>query len=174
MPDKIIVINTSPLLALIAAWDDLERLRRLYRQVLVPFEVCAEIRQGGGRSFGIAEFEAADFLDKQREAVKIAPFLRNSLDQGEASVIQLALNLGIKTVCIDETVGRRVARLNELNLTGSVGILLRAWKKEPDFSIPDALKRMQGRGIYLSKSVVEFALKESTNGQKLNFSNLTP
>jgi len=40
MPDKSIVINTSPLLALIAAWGNLERLRGLYQQVLVPFEVC--------------------------------------------------------------------------------------------------------------------------------------
>jgi predicted nucleic acid-binding protein len=35
--------------------------------------------------------------------------LLNSLDAGEASVIQLALNERIRTVCIDESAGRRLA-----------------------------------------------------------------
>jgi len=92
--------------------------------------------------------------------LEIAPFLRNSLDKGEAAVIQLALNQGIETVCIDEAAGRRVARLNELKLTGSMGILLRAWKEKPDFSVPQAIERMQARGIRLSHAVIEFALRE--------------
>lgn len=161
MPDKSIVINTSPLLALLAAWGDLERLRGLYQQILVPFEVCAEIQHGGTTGFGVTEFAAADFLCKQNEALEIAPFLRNSLDKGEAAVIQLALNQGIETVCIDEAAGRRVARLNELKLTGSTGILLRAWREKPDFSVPKAIERMQARGIRLSKAVIEFTLRES-------------
>jgi predicted nucleic acid-binding protein len=162
MHDKAIVINTSPLLALIAAWGDLERLRHMYRQVLVPREVCDEICQGGPDCFGIAEFESANFLGKQEDPLTIAPLLRNSLDKGEASVIQLALNQGIDTVCIDEIAGRRVARLNELRLTGSTGILIRAWREKPDFSVPTAIERMQARGIYLSDTVVKFALRHGT------------
>jgi len=161
MPDKSIVINTSPLLALIAAWGDLERLHNLYHRVWVPFEVCEEIRQGGTSNFGIAEFEAANFLDKQKKALTIAPLLRNSLDKGEAAVIQLALNQAIDTVCIDETAGRRIARLNELKLTGSIGVLLRAWRENPDFSVPLGIERMQARGIRLSDTVIEFALSHS-------------
>jgi len=34
-------------------------------------------------------------------------FLSNSLDLGEASVIQLALDRSIKVVCIDEAIPRR-------------------------------------------------------------------
>ncbi len=160
MLNKPIVINASPLLALIAAWGDLERLRGLYHQVLVPFEVCAEIRHGGVSNFGVAEFEAADFLDKQAAPLEIAPFLRNSLDRGEAAVIQLALKQGIETVCIDETAGRRVARLNELKLTGSTGILLRAWQEHSDFSVSEAIARMQARGIHLSETIIRFALRQ--------------
>lgn len=40
----------------------------------------------------------------------------------QPAVIQLALDKGIQTVCIDETVGRKIARLNNLTLTGSIGI----------------------------------------------------
>jgi predicted nucleic acid-binding protein len=44
MPDlKDIVINTGPLLALIAAQGSLSILERLYRHVLVPYEVKMEL-----------------------------------------------------------------------------------------------------------------------------------
>jgi predicted nucleic acid-binding protein len=65
------------------------------------------------------------------------------LDCGEAAVIQLALNEGIQTVCIDEVQGRRIARLSNLSLTGSIGILIRAKKEDYSFSMPDAIERMK-------------------------------
>ncbi|WP_287308933.1 MULTISPECIES: hypothetical protein [unclassified Okeania] len=45
-PQKI-VINTSPLIALIAAVNDLTILQSLYSEVHVPLEVCQEILAGG-------------------------------------------------------------------------------------------------------------------------------
>ncbi|MEH1897413.1 MAG: hypothetical protein V7K72_13970 [Nostoc sp.] len=47
MPNtKIIVINTAPLISIVAALGDLDVLQ-LYTQVLVPFEVCQELLAGG-------------------------------------------------------------------------------------------------------------------------------
>ena len=41
MPErKDLVINTGPLLALMASIGDLSLLEQLYNHVLVPFEVC--------------------------------------------------------------------------------------------------------------------------------------
>ena len=154
-----IVINTSPLLALSAACGDLNLLQALYKQVFVPYEVCQEIEKGGLSGFSVAEFKAAHFLHKIDKPLTISPFLKNSLDIGEASVIQLALDKGIQTVCIDETVGRRIARLNNLSLTGSIGILIRAHQEGHVFSMQEAIKNMQDRGIWLSDSVISVALK---------------
>lgn len=116
-----IVINTSPLIALTAAWGNLARLQSLYQEVWVPLEVRQEILKGGLSNFGVAEFQDAHWLRQKQEPVLISSFLLNSLDLGEASVIQLAIDQSILTVCIDEVVGRRVAKLNGLYLTGSVG-----------------------------------------------------
>ena len=160
MPEtESIVINTGPLLALIAGYGDLSFLKKIYKRVLVPFEVCREIEAGGTTAFGLKEFIQSDFIEKQTVPLEIVQFLKNSLDPGEASVIQLALNQNIPTVCIDEAVGRRIARLNGLCLTGSVGVLLRAKRKGIDFSIPEAIERMQSNGIYLSEKVIDFALR---------------
>lgn len=67
-------------------------LQSLYNHVLVPFEVCQEILTGGSSGFAIAEFEAATWLQKQQTPLNISPLLLNSLDRGEAAVIQLAEN----------------------------------------------------------------------------------
>jgi predicted nucleic acid-binding protein len=73
-------------------------------------------------------------------------------------VIQTALDLGVKRVCIDETIGRRLARLSNLSVTGTIGVLIKAKSQGYDVSIPDALERMRQRGIWLSQEVIRFAL----------------
>ncbi len=116
---------------------------------------------GGASGFGVSEFKNADFLEKQSKSLQIPSFLGNSLDIGEASVIQLALNENIQTVCIDENMGRRIARLNGLNLTGSIGVLIRAKHDGIAFSMQEAIHRMQFHGIYLSQKVIDFALMQA-------------
>ncbi len=156
-----LIINTGPTIALVAALGDLRVLESLYQRVLVPLEVSNEIRAKGSRKFAAAEFDEALWLEKWTSPLSIMPYLSNSLDLGEASVIQLALDENIQTVCIDESAGRRIARLNGLSLTGSIGVLLRAKKEGYSFSMQTAIQRMRNKGIWLSKKVVNFALKEA-------------
>lgn len=96
--------------------------------------------------------------------VRPLPFLRNSLDAGEAAVIQLALDERIDTVCIDEPVGRRLARLSGLQVTGAVGLLIRPRRDGRFPSMRQTLDRMKTRGIWLSETVVTFALRETGEG----------
>lgn len=161
MPDttKAVIINTTPLIALTAAIGNLDVLRTLFTRVVVPYEVAEEIRAGGKDAFGLDVFEQASWLEIKSNPIILQPYLQNSLDRGEASVIQTALQESIHLVCIDEMVGRRIARLSGLNLTGSIGILLKAKSVGYPLSISEALDRMQARGIRLSQSVIRFALE---------------
>ncbi|MEN9398156.1 MAG: hypothetical protein RLZ81_2686 [Pseudomonadota bacterium] len=162
MPDagnRVLVTNTTPLIALTAATGGLEILRHLYARVVVPLEVAQEVRVGGAHAFGVEVFNAAaSWLEVQPGPVRLQPWLQNSLDKGEAAVIQTALDLGLPLVCIDEAAGRRVARLCELNLTGSIGILIKAKQSGFAVDVPQALARMRRHGIWLSDRVVQFAL----------------
>ncbi len=160
MPDqtKVVVTNTTPLIALTAATCSLEVLRVIYAAVVVPFEVAQEIKAGGKESFGLDIFQQSAWLTINDTPVVLPPYLQNALDLGEAAVIQTALQMGIQRVCIDETIGRRVARLSNLDVTGTIGILLKAKSLGYPVSMPDAVKRMHERGIWLSKEVISFAL----------------
>lgn len=93
--------------------------------------------------------------------MSIAPVLLNTLDRGEAAVIQLALDENIETVCIDEAAGRRMARLNDLSVTGSIGILLRAKSEGYQFLMQEAIERMKAHGVWLSARVIAFALTQA-------------
>lgn len=161
MPEssKDVVINTTPLIALTAATGTLDLLRTLFARVIVPHEVAEEIIAGGKDAFGLDVFEQASWLEIKSIPLILKPYLQNSLDRGEAAVIQTALQENVPLVCIDELMGRRIARLSGLQLTGSIGILLKAISKGYPLSITDALDRMHARGIWLSPKVVDFALK---------------
>jgi predicted nucleic acid-binding protein len=162
MPERtqVLVTNTTPLISLAVATGGLEVLRLLYRRVVVPLEVAEEVRAGGSRAFGVDAFDGADWLDVQTSPVPTMPWLQNSLDRGEAAVIQTAINMKLPLVCIDEAAGRRVARLCSLSLTGSVGVLLKARQRGYPVSMSAALQRMRDHGIWLSDRVVKFALSQ--------------
>ena len=158
---RTVVTNTTPLIALSAATGSLDVLRFLYARVVVPLEVQTELRAAGSQAVGVTAFNEATWLDCRPAIVTITPYLANTLDRGEASVIQTAIDLGIPLVCIDETVGRRVARLSGLTLTGSIGILLKAKQLGYDVSMEQAVSRMRQHGIWLSDEVIRFALETS-------------
>ncbi len=152
MPDRI-VINTGPLLALIAATGNLEILQA-YQQVIVPSEVDQEILADPTKDFGKHAFLAASWLTRLKGPTAIPPHLASTLDPGEASVIATALAQGINTVAIDETVGRRIARLHGLLVTGSIGVLIR---HRPTDTMPlsQAISRMRQQGIWISNRLIE-------------------
>jgi len=153
MPESAIVINTGPIIALIAATGDLSLLANLYSRVIVPREVCDEVLANGGTMFGATQFASATGIEQRTEPIEIGTFLSQFLDRGEASVVQLAISEGIETVCIDEHLGRRVARLNGLRVTGSLGILIRAKREGQSLRISDAVSLMREAGVFLRANV---------------------
>ncbi len=164
-----IVIDTGPLIALIAGLGSLDILRSLYRRVEVPFEVTQEVLVDNATRFGAREFTQAEWLDRLNAPMRLPPYLANSLDAGEAAVIHCALTKGIETVCIDEPVGRRVARLHGLRLTGSLGVLLRAKREGHLPAVRPALMQMAMQGIHLHPHLIDSTLKladEAEDGRR--------
>mgnify|MGYP002282228613 FL=1 len=157
MPKKI-VINTGPMITLIAGLSDLKILEKYYDEVIVPQRVIKEILAKGKKRFDAQIFSENNYLKKLDNPVEISTFLKNSLDPGEASVIQIALNKKIETVCIDEAAGRRIARLNNLKLTGSLGIIISAINNGENIDLKKLIKNMRNNGVWISDQLKEKAL----------------
>ena len=90
----------------------------------------------------------------------LPPALLRELDLGEANVIHTAIHHGISTVAIDEKAGRRIARLNGLKVTGSLGILIKAKKHGLIDHLSDCISRIQFQGIWISETLIQQALAE--------------
>lgn len=83
------------------------------------------------------------------------------IDGGEAEVLALAKEHEAILVLIDEKKARQVAQDIGLIVRGTVGILLEAKKKGLIDTIKPLVIEMQNNGIRLSKSLIDFALREA-------------
>jgi predicted nucleic acid-binding protein len=156
-----IVVNTSPLLAL-RMCGQIELLRTLHSRVVVPQAVITELERGQAGVDALAlDAERPSWLEVVALPSPLSPLLRAYLDEGEASVIALALELGITRVVIDEQRGRAVARTMGLEVTGSVGVLLRAKREGLLAAVKPSLDEMHAHGIWLSERLQTFALREA-------------
>ncbi len=83
-----------------------------------------------------------------------------NLDAGEAAVIEVALQLDISVVCIDELKGRRAAIALGLNVVGSLGVLGKAKKLGLINSVRPLVEKAQESGVYYDEALVERFFRE--------------
>src|SRR5689334_21439896 len=149
-----IVINTSPLIAL-AACSQIDLLRALHARVIVPQAVLEEFEQGRpDASPGRIAANLPAWIEVLPLRDSVSRLLLAHLDEGEAAVIALALELGVERVIIDERRGRMVAQTMGLAVTGTVGILLRAKNLGMLQAIRPCFDAMQAYGIWLSDRLI--------------------
>jgi len=123
-----VVSNTSPILNL-AIVDQLELLRHQFGEILIPSAVLEELKVDEERPGSQVIREAiSSRLIQIREVnnESLAQLLKQTLDRGEAEAIALAIELNADWTLLDEREGRKVAKSLGLNVTGILGILLRA------------------------------------------------
>lgn len=117
-----IVINTGPLIALYRI-GCLDIAGQLPYRFISPEQVRRELDEGETAGYGriAPAWLTVSALSQPLSQVSLA-----ALDEGEAAVIQLAMELEIKVVVIDEWKGRRAALAAGLEVTGTQGLLGKA------------------------------------------------
>lgn len=101
-----------------------------------------------------------DWLEVLPLRQPLPPLATVSLDRGEASVIQLALEESIETVCIDETQGRRCAKALKLHVTGSLGMLGLAKRHGIISAVRPLITAMSSHGNWFRENLVNQFLAE--------------
>jgi hypothetical protein len=124
----LVVSNTSPILNL-AIVGQLDRLRQQFGQIQIPSVVLDELKIVEERpgSQPIQAAITAGWIQVQPVSNhSLVQLLRQTLDGGEAEAISLALELQSDWILLDERDGRKVAKSLGLQVTGVLGVLLRA------------------------------------------------
>jgi len=160
--DRAAVINTGPIIALVAALQSLKVLTSLYEKVIVPRAVWNELMAGGSESPELKALqELPEVVAVPALEVQVTEARAMVLDSGEAAVLQTALDAGIARVIIDEKLGRRVAADCGLQVTGSLGVLVRAKKLGIIPGIASPIRSMVRSGVRISPLLRRIALEQA-------------
>lgn len=143
--------NTSPLLYLHRI-GQLGLLPQLYETVTIPPAVRLELQEG--RQRGVDVPEPADFswlLEIPVRQPALLPLVTD-LGRGKSEVIALALEHPGSRVILDDQLGRKIARLNGITVTGTVGVLLKAKQRGLLPRIAPLLQALRESGLWLGES----------------------
>jgi predicted nucleic acid-binding protein len=122
----IVVSNTSPIFYL-STIGQLDLLRQLYNEVVIPTAVFNEITNVGNTDASASIVPTLNWVKTQSATDQaFVNRLRTELDPGEAEAIALAVELNADRLLMDERLGRGAAMRVGLQVTGVLGILIAA------------------------------------------------
>lgn len=155
-----IISNSTPLIAF-ARIGQLVLLRNVVGKMIIPQAVADEISEYAQAKRGGINLSQEDWITVQSvQSEQQVRLLLPTLDRGEAEVVALALERQARLVLIDELSGRKVAESLNLNVSGSVGILIRAKQMGEIPSVKPLLDEMKKQGIYFSQRFIDAVLRK--------------
>jgi hypothetical protein len=120
-----VVSDSSPLIIL-TKLGCFDFLHRLFPRVYVSAEVQYEVVIAGAGLPGASEVAKAEWIEVrqlQNPSGLVAAQQRAALGRGEMSTIHLGKELGANLVLLDDYKARKLAKAEDLELLGSVGLL---------------------------------------------------
>ena len=120
-------------------FDEIYIPNAVFKEATIKWKRKAAVIEGWGnhRTLGTTDVRAKASLEL-------------ILDEGEAEVIVLAQEIKADLVIIDEDKARKIAKLNNLKCTGTIGVLLDAKREGKIFQLKPFLDRLIAEGIYIS------------------------
>ena len=152
-----VIANTTPLIAL-ANIDRLELLRELYGTIIVPQAVIDEIirEPAKQRVRNAAWIKVEAIRDPSQKDI-----FRARLHAGEVEVIILAREQKADLVIIDDDAAKKTAKFLGLNVTGTLGILLKAKREGYLEKVEPIMNELILDGLFISDTVKRYVLKEA-------------
>jgi predicted nucleic acid-binding protein len=152
-----VISNTTPILSLLKI-NKLCLLKELYGKIIIPKAVFDEIEKGKRKTY-YKDLKQVNWIEILNIKNKDSLSYFFDLDKGEAEVLVLAHEQSADLTILDETAGRRYAKKLNLNITGTIGILLRAKEKEFVELIKPLLNELIEKGSWLNPRLIDKALE---------------
>ena len=158
----IVVSDSTPLITLMKA-GKLDVLKNLFGDVLLPEAVFSEVTSNNSFRDEADLIRNSDFIKivKVKNLDRVV-FLQRAigLDRGESEAIVYADESDADLLLMDEAAGRKVAQNMKLQMTGSIGILVRAYQAGmlSEEEINTAFDRIRGSNRHISGKLIQSAL----------------
>ena len=147
----IVFCNTTPLLAL-SSIGQLDLLRQVFGTVNVAKSVADECSEGG--RIVVPELSTVDWIQLQPDEDTTSLPVLFELDRGEKQTLLLAMRQKAGLVLMDERLGRRMAEYLGLQVTGTLGILLKAKATGLIPSFLNATMEMKKQGMFFNPALI--------------------
>ena len=147
---KIIISDTSCFIVLTNI-GELDLLHKVYGQIITTIDIATE--------FGeiLPEWvEIQSVSDRYKQQL-----LEMQIDKGESSAIALALETPGCTVILDDYKARKIAERLGINITGTIGVIVKAKLKGIIPSIKPLLEKIKQTDFRLSPVIEVLALTEA-------------
>ena len=145
MPESstIIIADTSCLIILTKI-GELDLLEHLFQKVAITPTIAQEYQE-----------ELPEWITIQSSNEKSYRAIAEIIDEGEASAIALALEIGDCRLILDDIRARKYAKQLDLSVTGTLGIIAQAQKAGIIPSALTVIDKIQATNFRLSARVVE-------------------
>ena len=156
----VVICNTSPIQYLYQA-DMMELLPALTGQVYVPEAVVAELEEGRRRNVLLPTLEDLSWLIVRPVRDQTLLPLVTHLGDGEKEVLALGLETQDALLLLDDRDARRYAQTLELEISGTLGLLLRAKERGILDAVRPVLDRLQALQFRLNARTRQMMLKRA-------------
>ncbi len=152
----ILIADTSALIAL-SVCDSLQLLDDIFTKVVVPEEVYIEAIKSSKPE--------AQLIKKylQGKVVKVDMndfiYLDGYVDAGETEAMKLYKTLSAGKLLIDDKRGRKIAKLNDISIIGSLGVLIHSKQLGLTQEVKSRIDKIINSAIYLGVSLIEHILE---------------
>jgi predicted nucleic acid-binding protein len=167
MPE-LVISNTSPLFYL-HRLRHLDVLQKLYQQLVIPEAVRDELVVGRVQGEDTPDIAAYDWIEIRAVRVPAVIHLITDLGPGEAQVLALALEEPESLVILDDGFARAVAHTQNIRMTGTAGLLIKAKQEGYITAVAPLLDRLLQLGFRLSDAtkatILALAQEAGTNAE---------
>ncbi len=156
-----VIVNSTPLIVL-SNIGRLELLHELYQEIYIPQAVYREVTEKNDKaSLNIQNALNWIHVENIQNPEKYMMY-KAKLHAGEVEVMILAQETpAADLVIIDDNAARKTAKFLGLNVTGTIGVLLKAKIKGLIPEVKPILNELQANGFYISEQVVKIILKQA-------------
>lgn len=155
----IVVADTTPIISLLKI-GHLELLQTMFGSVMIPRAVYDELTSEITFADEVVAVKNATFLDVRTDLPEnVVNMVRKStgLDLGESEALVLSEQANADLLLMDEAKGRKIAKLMNFNIMGTVGLLIKAFQlgilsKE---QIERSIVIMKSSGRFISEAIYD-------------------
>ncbi len=152
----ILVGDSSALIAL-AICDRLDLLSEFYSEIYVPEAVYGEV----GKEEKVEGQKLRNYLQDKVRKVDMSDYvyLDALADYGEAEAMVLYKHISADKLLIDDKKARRIASMNDIDVVGSLGVLLKAKKAGLIPDVASSLDKLKRSRIFISNTLINTVLE---------------